>query len=221
MNIILNTSLIKTWQLPSPFLRIVPSPYLRNTLAIFSNYPRHLSELPSPFLRITLAITLWIALAYRITLAIWSIFPTRIEGYTSMNSWNCVSIPVVVLLLTTGVTMASSCTWETGQFDITRVGFPGSAILTRVIRNTLARWCTVHCAKISILVLISVNFLKKHTFNVWGYARGMRITSQSRCVNRKYTYSVCTSNKTRRARNAASSSNGDCGKTTQHFYHPP
>ena len=48
MDMIMNTSLIETWELSLPFLRI--------TLAIFANYPPHFYELPSPFVRITLAI---------------------------------------------------------------------------------------------------------------------------------------------------------------------
>ena len=115
------------------------------TLAISTNYPRHLYELPSPFLRITLAICanyprhphnnalnhprIYIESPSPIDL----FFPARLLGYTSMNSKNYVSIQAATLLLTTWVAMASSCTFErTIRYKPVRVGSPGSAILTRV-----------------------------------------------------------------------------------------
>ena len=105
---------------------------VRITLAIFTNYLRHFCELPSLFVQITLAIFLELpspppqerfetpSPLYRITLAIWFIFPARLPGYTSMNSWNYVSIQVAVLLLIRWVTMASSCTVEMRQFGSNR-----------------------------------------------------------------------------------------------------
>ena len=38
---IMNTSLIETWELPSPFFLQITPLIVRITLAIFENYPRH------------------------------------------------------------------------------------------------------------------------------------------------------------------------------------
>ena len=121
------------------------------------NYPLHFYELPSPFLRITLAIFASYprhphnnalncpCALYRITFALEFIFPAWLPGYTSMNAWNYVSIQVVALWLTTWVAMANFVYIKNGTIrsKSVRVGFPGAAILARVIRNTLARYRTV------------------------------------------------------------------------------
>ena len=112
---IMNTSLIKTWALPWPFLRItfvicvnypghfyeLPSSFVRITIAICTNYPRHLCELPSPFLRITLAtqtITFWITHASISNYPRHLIyFPDLITGIHAQEFLKLCTIPVVAL----------------------------------------------------------------------------------------------------------------------------
>ena len=61
---------------------------VRIALAIFTNYPRHLSEVPSPLLRITLAIQQWRFKSpsplIKFSLAIWVIFQ---RDYRNTRQW--------------------------------------------------------------------------------------------------------------------------------------
>ena len=114
---------------------------IANCPRLLAIYPRHISEIPSPLIWSTLARPIS---ATGITLARHQIFPPLfLSGHSTDETdiWSLASCNAVLQMCLV--------VWHNHGYilkkpsETCRVGFPGSAILARVICNTLARYRTV------------------------------------------------------------------------------